>query len=94
MSVARAVSVPLGITTPDKPNIASTLWRTVSDQKNRVYYFDSATLPNMFWIALDKMDFREGAPVKKLTVQNGEVYSGEVSDSFKASEPLKFMSAV
>ena len=94
LSVARAVSVPLGITTPDKPNIASTLWRTVSDQKNRVYYFDSATLPNMFWIALDKMDFREGAPVKKLTVQNGEVYSGEVSDSFKASEPLKFMSAV
>ena len=36
----RAVSVPLGITTPNEPNISSTLWRTVSDQKNLVYYFE------------------------------------------------------
>jgi penicillin V acylase-like amidase (Ntn superfamily) len=47
-SVIRAVSVPLGITTPDEPNIASTLWRTISDQKNKVYFFDSATSPNTF----------------------------------------------
>ena len=33
-SVMRNVSVPLGISTPDEPNIASTRWRTVSDQKN------------------------------------------------------------
>ena len=26
MSVMRAVSVPLGITTPDQPNISSTIW--------------------------------------------------------------------
>ena len=31
MSVQRAVSVPLGITTPDQPNISSTIWRTVAD---------------------------------------------------------------
>ena len=93
MSVARAVSVPLGISTPDKPNIASTIWRTVSDQKNKIYYFDSATRPNTFWVAFDKLDFSETAPVKKLTIQNGEVYSGEVSGFFKASEPLKFMGA-
>jgi choloylglycine hydrolase len=36
MSVQRAVSVPLGITTPAQPNIASTIWRTVADQKNLV----------------------------------------------------------
>ena len=93
MSVARAVSVPLGISTPDKPNIASTIWRTVSDQKNRIYYFDSATRPNTFWVAFDKLDFSETAPVKKLTIQNGEVYSGEVSGFFRVSEPLKFMEA-
>lgn len=93
MSVARAVSVPLGISMPDKPNIASTIWRTVSDQKNRIYYFDSATRPNTFWVAFDKLDFSETAPVKKLTIQNGEVYSGEVSGFFRVSEPLKFMEA-
>jgi penicillin V acylase-like amidase (Ntn superfamily) len=46
LSVQHAVSVPLTITTPGQPNIASTIWRTVADQKDLVYYFDSATRPN------------------------------------------------
>jgi penicillin V acylase-like amidase (Ntn superfamily) len=46
------VSVPLGISTPDQPNISSTIWRTVSDQKNLIYYFDSATRPNTFWVSI------------------------------------------
>ena len=49
-SVMRNVSVPLGITTPNQPNIASTIWRTVSDQKNKIYYFESTLSPNIFWI--------------------------------------------
>ncbi len=57
MSAIRAVSVPLGITTPGQPNIASTLWRTVADQKNRIYYFDSSTRPNTFWVSLGKLKF-------------------------------------
>ncbi len=39
-SVMRNASVPLGITTPGQPNISSTLWRTVSDQRDRIYYFE------------------------------------------------------
>jgi penicillin V acylase-like amidase (Ntn superfamily) len=93
VSVQRSVSVPLGITTPDQPNISSTIWRTVSDQKNLIYYFDSATRPNTFWISLAKLDLRPGAPVKKLTIQNGEVFSGEVADQFKESQPFKFLPA-
>jgi choloylglycine hydrolase len=91
MGVQRAVSVPLGITTPDQPNISSTIWRTVADQTDRVYYFDSATRPNTFWVKLDKVDFKPGAPVKKLTIQHGEVFSGEVSGEFKEAEPFKFL---
>jgi penicillin V acylase-like amidase (Ntn superfamily) len=94
MSVQRSVSVPLGITTPDQPNISSTIWRTVSDQKNLVYYFDSATRPNTFWVSLAKLDFKPGAPTRKLTIQNGEVFSGEVSDQFRNAEPFKFLPAV
>jgi choloylglycine hydrolase len=93
LSVQRAVSVPLGITTPAEPNIASTLWRTVSDHKNLVYYFDSATRPNTFWVSLTKLNLKPGAPVKKLTIQDGEVFSGEVSDQFKDAEPFKFLKA-
>jgi len=93
MGVQRAVSVPLGITTPDQPNISSTIWRTVADQKNLVYYFDSATRPNTFWVSLGKLDFKVGAPVRKLTIQNGEVFSGEVAGQFKDAKPFLFLPA-
>jgi len=93
MSVQRAVSVPLGITTPGQPNISSTIWRTVSDQKNLVYYFDSATRPNTFWVNLHQLDFKPGAPVKKLTLAHGEVYSGEVSAQFVDTPSFQFMPA-
>jgi penicillin V acylase-like amidase (Ntn superfamily) len=91
MSVQRAVSVPLGVTTADHPNIASTLWRTVSDQKHLVYYFDSATRPNTFWVSLAKLDLKSGAPAKKLTIQNGEIFSGEAAAQFKPAEAFKFL---
>jgi choloylglycine hydrolase len=89
----RAVSVPLGITTPGQPNIASTIWRTAADQKNKVFFFDSATRPNAFRVSMAKLDFKPGAPVRKLTVMNGEVYSGETAELFKTSEPFKFLPA-
>ncbi|MDF2493214.1 linear amide C-N hydrolase [Sphingomonas sp.] len=34
-SIIRNVSVPIGISTPNQPNISATRWRTVSDQKRR-----------------------------------------------------------
>ncbi len=90
-SVMRAVSVPLGFITPGSPNIASTLWRTVSDQKNRVYFFDSATSPNTFWVPLDDLDLKPGAPVKTLTLTGGRVYSGNAAAAFQPAEPFVFM---
>lgn len=90
LSVIRAVSVPIGMTTPNEPNIATTLWRTVSDQKHMNYFFDSATTPNTFWISFEKLNFKEGAPALKLSLDKGEVYSGEVSGALKPAEPFKF----
>ena len=58
-SVIRNTSVPLGITTPNEPNISSTRWRTVSDQKNKVYFFESTIQPNVFWVNLQDVDFSE-----------------------------------
>lgn len=91
--VIRSVSVPLGITTPGEPNIASTFWRTLYDQKNNVLYFDSAISPSVFWVPLDKLDFSEGAPVKKLATAGDEVYYGDAADKFEAAEPFKFLTA-
>ncbi|KAI94148.1 hydrolase [Rhodomicrobium udaipurense JA643] len=94
LSTVRSVSVPLGLAaSKDEPNIASTIWRTVADQKDRAYYFDSATRPNTFWVSLDKLDLKRGAPVKKLALANGEIYAGETADKFKDAAPFKFLEA-
>ncbi len=93
LSVMRAVSVPLGITTPGQPNISSTLWRTVANQKDRIYVFDSATSPNAFWVPLADLDLKAGAPVKKLTVAGGRVYLGNAADRFEPATPFAFLPA-
>jgi penicillin V acylase-like amidase (Ntn superfamily) len=91
LSVMRAVGVPLGITHPTKPNISSTLWRTVLDHTNRVVMFDSATSPNVFWVPLADLDFSESAPVRKLTIAGGRVYAGNTADQFEPAEPFAFL---
>lgn len=90
-SVMRNVSVPLGISIPSQPNIASTRWRTVADQKNKVYYFESTLSPDIFWIDLNNLDFSAGNNIKKLTLTNGEIYAGDVADKMRDSAPLKFL---
>ncbi|MDD3038697.1 linear amide C-N hydrolase [Bacteroides sp.] len=91
LSVMRNVSVPFGINTPDKPYISSTRWRTVSDQKNKVYYFESTLTPNLFWLDLKKIDFSTGTSVKKLALTHGEIYAGDAVRDLKDSNPFTFL---
>lgn len=90
-SVMRNVSVPLGISVPDQPNIASTRWRTVADQKNKVYYFESTLSPDIFWINFKGLNFSPGANIKKLSLTNGEIYAGNAASNFKNDEGLNFL---
>lgn len=90
-SVMRNVSVPLGISVPSQPNIASTRWRTVADQKNLVYYFESTLSPDIFWIDLKKLDFSPEGKVRKLSLTNGEIYAGDAADRMKDTEPFRFL---
>lgn len=90
-SVIRNTSVPLGITTPNEPNISSTRWRTVSDQKNKVYFFESTIQPNVFWVNLQDVDFSEKAPVKMLDLVTGKTYAGNTAEQFVEAKPFKFL---
>jgi penicillin V acylase-like amidase (Ntn superfamily) len=93
-SVIRNVSVPYGISTPNQPNISSTRWRTVSDQKRLIYYFESALTPNTFWVDLKEVDFSaETGKVKKLDLGKDQrnVYSGDATKDFVAAEPFRFL---
>jgi penicillin V acylase-like amidase (Ntn superfamily) len=93
-SVIRNVSVPYGITTPDQPNISSTRWRTVSDHKRKIYYFESARTPNVFWVDLKKIDFSaETGKVMRLDLgpDQTKVYSGDAVSSFQETKPFVFL---
>lgn len=90
-SVIRNTSVPLGISTPTDPFISSTRWRTVTDHKNKVYYFESALQPNVIWVAFDDIDFSEKAPVRRLSLDDSKTYVGNVALQFAESEPFKFL---
>lgn len=89
-SVIRNASVPFGISSAEEPNISSTRWRSVSDQKNRVYYFETALTPNTFWVDLKRVDFDASKPVKKLLVDNNQTYAGDALGEFKETAPFVF----
>ena len=90
-SVMRNVSVPLGITTPGQPYISSTRWRSVLDQKNRVYYFETTLTPSIFWLDMKKLDFAPEAGVRKLTLTDGQSYTGLANKELKPSAPFTFL---
>ena len=89
-SVIRNVSVPFGISTPGQPNISSTRWRTVSDHKNKIYFFESALTPNTFWVEFKDIDFSKTGKVRKLSISNNETYSGNTADKFVETQPFPF----
>jgi len=93
-SVIRNVSVPYGIATPNEPNISSTRWRTVADQKRLVYFFESALTPNTFWINFKDVDFSpQTGKVMKLDLGKDQrnIYSGNAVAAFKVTRPFTFL---
>ncbi|WP_411684698.1 linear amide C-N hydrolase, partial [Aeromonas caviae] len=93
MSVMRNVSVPMGISTPDQPNISTTLWRSVADQQHRRYFFELTHLPNTFWVSMDKLDLTAGAPVRKLPLTEQQLYAGETAEKFVPAKAFRFLPA-
>ncbi|THE62794.1 linear amide C-N hydrolase [Salinadaptatus halalkaliphilus] len=94
-SVIRNVSVPHGISTPNEPHISSTRWRTVADHDDLIYYFESALMPNAFWVDLEEVDFSPGADTQQLQLgpDQSTVFAGDVSDQLAPTEPFTFLGA-
>lgn len=91
-SQMRAVSPPLGMSDPEKPNISSTLYRIVADQDAKRYYFDNVLDPSVFFVDLTKVDLNEGAKPMKLDVMGPVNLAGDVSTKFTPAEPFEFLS--
>jgi len=90
-SVIRNVSVPFGLGDPDRPNVASTIFRTVQDLTGGRYYFESTYAPNVVWVNYDQMDFSAGGPERELKVEKMIFeLNGDVTDLFEPVEPMVF----
>ena len=93
-SVIRNVSVPFGISNPDSPHISSTRWRSVSDQKNLVYYFEQTVPMAVMHVDLKDIDFSKGSGERVLKLTDGKNYEGNVTSEFvKSSHPFHFLFA-
>lgn len=92
-SVIRNASAPYGVSLPDAPNLSTTRWRIVADHKDMVFYGESATSPNVFWVDMKELDFTEGAGILKLDlgVDMASIMTGESSDKFVPATPFEFM---
>ena len=91
LSVMRNASVPWGLSSPNEPNVASTVWLTVADQKNLVYYYQHALSAGALWVDLNELNFTEGAGVKKLPLAKQYDIEGDATSKFEAAEPFKFL---
>lgn len=66
LSVLRNAAQPYSTPASDQPNIAPTIWRSLIDHENVIYYFESTSSPYLVWLDLKKLDLSPGAPVQKL----------------------------
>jgi penicillin V acylase-like amidase (Ntn superfamily) len=69
---------------------SGTHWRAVADLTNRVFYFESATNPNVVRVSLGRLSFEDGGPVRKLDLPGNPDLGGECAGKFRKSGPLPF----
>jgi len=84
LSVMRNVAQPFGEPDPVRPNISSTIWRTLVDHTNRVYAFESSYSPDIVWVSLDRIDFSHYARLD-LTADD---LTGNVTERFERRDGM------
>lgn len=92
VAIARSVIVPSCVpytyTVEGEPNVSSTQWRSYSNTRDLRYYFDIVTNPGYFYIDLNKVDLRKGAPVLKLDTKKVTNVVGEINQHLEKVKPF------
>ncbi len=94
-SVIRNAAQPFRVPDPGKPDASQTIWQCVIDLTARRFVFESTTRPNIVWVDLSDLDFREGSKELKLdlgsrlAIEGG--IAGNVHDQFVDAAGLKFL---
>jgi len=66
----------------------------VADQTRRLYFFESALAPNVFWVDLKKIDFSpETGRTRRLDLGQYQrtIHSGEANAQFEETAPFRFL---
>ncbi|HLO85408.1 MAG TPA: linear amide C-N hydrolase [Nostocaceae cyanobacterium] len=90
LSIVRNASVPLGLTNEKNPFISSTIWSTVADHRNLIYYFSNVLSPSLCWVEIKKLNLEEGSGVRKIPLEENFKLGGDVTDKFEPAEPFEF----
>ncbi|MHC5353648.1 linear amide C-N hydrolase [Myroides sp. LJL115] len=90
-SIIRNCSVPYGVHIDGQPNLSSTKWRTVADQKNLVYYYEDPLSLTPIWLDFNELDFSEKAKVKKINLANSPMIAGNSKDKLITAKPFEFL---
>lgn len=90
-SVIRNCSVPRGVKHATAANLSSTIWRTVADQKNRVYYYEDTASPSLVWVRFADVDFNEGSGVRKLTMVGKPDLAGDQTANLVKADAFVFL---
>lgn len=101
-SIVANASVPIGfdLGVGDHPNIAPTLWSTLANHNDKIYYFSNARTPNTIWFDLNKIgDLADTSMLKLVTEDDNKFenasFIGSVNDELTpANDPYKLNSAV
>lgn len=87
-SILMNVSVPYLYTISTEPNVSSTQWRSFSNIRDRLYYFDIVTNLGVFYIDLKKCDLRPCASVMKLDTSKSKDFVGDVTSRLVKHAPF------
>jgi penicillin V acylase-like amidase (Ntn superfamily) len=86
MSVMNNVSVPFGSPYSGVSGTYPTWYRSIMDPDSHLYYVQTTITPNTFWVEMDKLDLKPGAPPRTLSIFDPKLM-GEVSADFKEAKP-------
>jgi penicillin V acylase-like amidase (Ntn superfamily) len=101
-SITANASVPIGFNlgVGDHPNIAPTLWSTLANQNDKIYYFSNARTPNTIWVDLNEIGkLADASMLELVTEEDGEFenasFIGSVNDELTpTNDPYKLSCSV
>lgn len=88
-SITRSVlvnaCVPYSYNIEGEPNLSSTQWRSYSNLRDKLYYFDIVTNPGYYYIDLKKCDLSRKGKILKLDTSKHTMLVGDITDKMEKS---------